>query len=64
MAFQYGNCRKIKTVIQNGYPEISSTNINEKVNSAKKKSIPAQNSEIQEDLLFWKFRIIRLVEVK
>ena len=52
MAYQYGNCRKIKTVIQNGYPEISTTNINEKVNSAKKKSIPAQKSEIQDDLLF------------
>jgi len=40
MSFQYGNCRKIKIVIQNGYMEISSTNINEKVNSAKKKIHP------------------------
>jgi hypothetical protein len=56
MAFQYGNCRKIKIVIQNVYPEISSTNINEKVNSAKKKSISAQNSKIPEDFLFLEYQ--------
>jgi hypothetical protein len=56
MAFQYGNCRKIKIVIQNVHPEISSTNINEKVYSAKKKSIPVQNSEIPEDLLFLEYQ--------
>jgi hypothetical protein len=49
MAFQYDDCRKIKIVIQYVHPEISSTNINEKVYSAKKKSIPILNNEIKED---------------
>jgi hypothetical protein len=56
MAFQYDDCRKIKIVIQYVHPEISSTNINEKVYSAKKKSIPSLKSKIPGGVPFLEYQ--------